>query len=144
MPQSKKLELQRERTRRLEEAQKLFTQVVAEFELRDESTLSPVEALSFRNAYFYRADCAYDLRQFKQAIDLYEVAAKRWEAHPASLVALVQIVNSYCEMNMVQEAKVANLRARANAAGGGLEIDSRPGSGTRIIVHLSNSEARRT
>ncbi len=113
MPQSKKLELQRERTRRLEEAQKLFTQVVAEFELRDESTLSPVEALSFRNAYFYRADCAYDLRQFKQAIDLYEVAAKRWEAHPASLVALVQIVNSYCEMNMVQEAKVANLRARA-------------------------------
>lgn len=113
MPQSKKLELQRERARRLEEAQKLFTQVVAEYELRDESTLSPVEALSFRNAYFYRADCAYDLRQFKQAIDLYEVAAKRWEAHPASLVALVQIVNSYCEMNMVQEAKVANLRARS-------------------------------
>jgi tetratricopeptide (TPR) repeat protein len=113
MPQSRKLELQRERTRRLEAAQALFTQVVNEYELRDETTLGPVELLSFRNAYFYRADCAYDLRQFKQSIDLYEVAAKRWEAHPASLVALVQIVNAYCEMGMVQEAKVANLRARA-------------------------------
>lgn len=39
---------------------------------------------------------------------------------------------------------LGNLRDRANAAGGRLEIDSRPGSGTRIIVHLSNSEARRT
>ncbi len=38
---------------------------------------------------------------------------KRWEDHPASLVALVQIVNAYCEMGMIDKAKVATKRARS-------------------------------
>ncbi len=112
LPEAQRSSLQTERARRLEQAQVLFTQVVSELEARDPASRTPVEKLYLRNAYFYRADCAYDLGRFEQAIALYDLAAKRWESHPASLVALVQIVNAYCELGKTQEAKVANDRAR--------------------------------
>jgi tetratricopeptide (TPR) repeat protein len=103
---------QQERTLRLEEAQKLYTQVITELEARPEPSLSDLERLYHRNAFFYRADCAYNLGRFEQAIELYDVAARKWERDPASLVALVQIVNAYGELGMVQEAKAANRRAQ--------------------------------
>ena len=112
LPESQKISLRAERARRLEKAQLLFSQVISEMEAIDPGTRSPVEKLYLRNAFFYRADCAYDLARYDQAIALYDLAAKRWEAHPASLVALVQIVNAYCELGKTQEAKVANDRAR--------------------------------
>ena len=46
--------------------------------------------------------------RYEEAIDLYDTAARRWEDHPASLVALVQIVNARCELGQYEEAKVAN------------------------------------
>jgi len=112
MARSKQLAMQVERARRLEEAQNIFSRVISEFEAVEPRALSAVERLSLRNAYFYRADCAYDLGRYEQAIALYDLAAKRWESHPSSLVALVQIVNAYCELGKIQEAKVANDRAR--------------------------------
>jgi len=104
--------LQQERTHRLEEAQKLYSQVITELEGWPSYVLSDLEKLYHRNAYFYRADCAYDLGRYQQAIELYDVAARKWERDPASLVALVQIVNAYGELGMVQEAKAANRRAQ--------------------------------
>ncbi len=112
MPQTTELSLRAERARRLEQAQGLFSEVISELEAMAASARTPVEKLYLRNAYFYRADCAYDLGKFEDAISLYDQAAKRWETHPASLVALVQIVNAYCELGKTQEAKVANDRAR--------------------------------
>ncbi len=112
LPQKKEMELRAERARRLEQAQALFSQVISEIDAVDEAKQSPLESLCLRNAFFYRADCAYDLGRYEQSISLYDLAAKRWEAHPASLVALVQIVNAYCELGKTQEARVANDRAR--------------------------------
>jgi len=112
LPQSRKVSLNQERSRRLERAQVLFSQVISAFEARPEEILTPLERTFYRNAYFYRADCAYDLGRFEQARSLYDLAAKRWEDHPASLVALVQIVNTYCEEGAIKEARVANDRAR--------------------------------
>ena len=112
MPQSKRVALQSERTRRLEQARMLFSQVIAELETKPFDALSSIEKLYLRNAYFYRADAMYDLGRFDEAINLYDLAARRWEHHPASLIALVQIVNAYAELGQAQEAKVANDRAR--------------------------------
>ena len=112
LPQTDAVEFRAERARRLELAQNIFGEVISEIESIDVSKRSALEKLFLRNAFFYRADCAYDLGKYDQAISLYDLAAKRWEAHPASLVALVQIVNAYSEMGRVQEAKVANDRAR--------------------------------
>jgi tetratricopeptide (TPR) repeat protein len=109
--ENERLALQAERTRRLEQAQHYYNQVVNELEALPAESLSPAESLYYRNAYFYRADCAFDRRQFEAAIELYDAAARRWESDPASLVALVQIVNAYCELGQYQEARGANDRA---------------------------------
>jgi tetratricopeptide (TPR) repeat protein len=112
MPQTRRQQLQNHRQERLERAGVLFTEVISELESRDPRDLDPLASLFYRNAFFYRGDCAYALRRFEQAISLYDLAAKRWEDHPASLVALVQIVNAYCELDRPQQARVANDRAR--------------------------------
>lgn len=112
MPQSKRLARQAERARRLDAAQVLFSQVISELEADGGDNLTPTQQLYLRNSYFYRADCAYDLGNWEHAINLYDLAAKRYDSHPASLVALVQIVNAYCEMQNYQAAAAANRRAR--------------------------------
>jgi len=110
LSQSVRLNLQAERASRLENAQVLFGEVIDAYEKREKKTTG-VEALYERNAYFYRADCAYDLGRYEQAIEQYNLAAKRYEEHPASLVALVQIVNAYSELGQTDQARAANLRA---------------------------------
>ncbi|MEX2213088.1 MAG: tetratricopeptide repeat protein [Phycisphaeraceae bacterium] len=112
LPQSKVREFQAERARRLDQALILHSQVVTQLGEMDQRDLTPIQLLYFRNAYFYRADCAFDLRRFEQAIELYDAAARRWHDHPASLVALVQMVNSYAELGQYQNARAVNLRAR--------------------------------
>lgn len=112
MPQAKRMELQKQRVQNLERAGVLYSQAINQFEARNPKTLSSLETTFFRNAYFYRGDCAYDLARWDDAITLYDLAAKKWENHPASLVALVQIVNAYCEQGAMQEARAANDRAR--------------------------------
>ena len=110
--QSERLALQSERTRRLEQAQMYYSQVVNELESKPTLFVTPLEELYHRNAYFYQADCAFDRGQYETAIQLYDDAARRWDKHPAALVAMVQIVNAHCELGQYQEAKVANSTAR--------------------------------
>ena len=109
---SRRAALQGEQARRWDQAQELFGQVIEELEARPPDEQSPIEKLALRNAYYYRGDCAYSLGRFEESITLFDTAARRWEGHPSSLVALVQIVNAYCELGRLQEAKVANDRAR--------------------------------
>ncbi|MEX0776186.1 MAG: tetratricopeptide repeat protein [Phycisphaeraceae bacterium] len=118
MPDASRQELEQERNRRLDQAQVLYSQVISELESRRPESLTRIEKLYWRNSYFYRADCAYDLGRhgapgrFEQAIALYDMAARRFDDQPASLIALVQMVNAYCELNRIQEARAVNQRAR--------------------------------
>jgi tetratricopeptide (TPR) repeat protein len=112
MPQSKRAARQAERARRLEQGQVLYSQVISDLESRSELSMTDAQRLYLRNSYFYRADCAYDLGRFETAIELYDLAAKRYDRDPSSLVALVQIVNAYCELGDVQAAAAMNNRAR--------------------------------
>lgn len=106
--------LQDVRNDRLKLAQVLYNQAISGLEAKKamESFLDPVEALYLRNAYFYQADCAYDLRIFEQSIQLYNTAANNYSDDPASLVARIQIVNAYCELGQFKQAKIANDNAR--------------------------------
>ncbi|MEM7626394.1 MAG: tetratricopeptide repeat protein [Planctomycetota bacterium] len=100
-----------ERRQRLRNAEMYYDQVITELEARFEAARSDLENLYLRNAYFYKADCTYDRGDYLVAIDRYREAAQRWSAHPASLVAQVQIVNAYCELQEFQQAYVANQNA---------------------------------
>ena len=61
---------------------------------------------------FYRADCAFELGLYDQAIRLYDAAALRYQDEPAALAAYVQIVNSYCALGKMDQARLANERAK--------------------------------
>lgn len=109
---TQKRALSEARERRLAESLRLFGEVVTAYKARPEASLSSVDQLYFRNAYFYRADSAYDLGRYDEALALYDEAVKRWQGQPASLVALVQIVNIHSELGQTQAARAANRRAR--------------------------------
>lgn len=114
LPPAERSAFAAERALRLAEAQKAFDRVIALYEPKRDS-LNDLEALYLRNSYFYRADCAYDLGRYDGAggaIELYDLAARRYENDPAVLVAQIQIVNSYCEMGKYDLARTANERAR--------------------------------
>ncbi len=108
MPPNQKATHEQERRRRLEAAMSRYDAVIEKLEPITDAELTSTEILFRRNAYFFRADCAYALRNFDAAIRLYDQAARRWERDPASMTALIQIVNAYCEQGQIQQAKVAN------------------------------------
>jgi len=112
---SQRAAVQRERADRLAAAQDAFGKVIDHYESRDPDSLTEIESLYLRNSYFYRADCAYDLRRFEGpdgAIALYGAAADKYEEDPSVLVAHVQIVNSWCELGRFDKARAANERAK--------------------------------
>jgi TolA-binding protein len=112
LDQDQMTSLKQERRRRLERAQAAYTESIHRLEARPEAARTSIEQVMLRNSYFYRGDCAYALERYREAIGLYDQAAKRWHDQPASLVALMQIVNAYCAMDQLEDAAVAVRRAR--------------------------------
>lgn len=88
----------------------LFERVRNELSAEADS-LIPLEKTYLRNARFYLGDCAYDLGRYTEAISYYSAARDRNPSDPASLVALIQIVNAYRELGEYQSARTANERA---------------------------------
>lgn len=112
MPETERQALERTRRERLARAAELFTEVRDTLSQRDPDHLADADRLRLRNGCFYVADCAYDLRDFDGAIRLYDTARERYPRDPASLVAMIQIVNAYVEQGDLKRAATANERAR--------------------------------
>ena len=79
---------------------------------RDSAPAQEVDRLHLKLAHFYRADCVYDLGRYEEAIKLYDTASLKYQDDSSSLAAYVQIVNSYCALGKLDEAKTANERAK--------------------------------
>lgn len=95
---------------RLTKARDMYEKVI---ELsRDRAPSRELDKLHTKLSHFYRADCLYDLGKYEDAIKLYDAAALKYQDDPASLAAYVQIVNSYCALGKVEEARTANQRAK--------------------------------
>lgn len=103
----------------LEAARAEFERVVASLDPRttgngagrDESKLDPLERDALRLAHLYRADCLFDLGRYQEAIDLYEIAERRYSDSAVSMVALIQIVNAWHELGDADRAATAHRRA---------------------------------
>lgn len=78
---------------------------------RDEAKLNGLERDALRLAHLYRADCLFDLGRYQEAIDLYEVAERRYSDSAVSMVALIQIVNAWHELGDLDRAATAHRRA---------------------------------
>ncbi|MDP9173005.1 MAG: tetratricopeptide repeat protein [Planctomycetota bacterium] len=95
---------------RLLKARGLYDQVVDLYHAGNPS--ADLDKLYQKLAYFYRADCMYDLGSYEDAIKLYDTAAFSYQNDPSSVSAYVQIVNSYFALGKTEEAKAANNRAK--------------------------------
>lgn len=95
---------------RLAKARKLYDQIADIF--HDAMPVAEMDKLYLKLAYFYRADCLYDLQSYEEAIAAYDAAAMRYQDDSSALSAYVQIVNAYCEEGKFLEAKRANERAK--------------------------------
>lgn len=95
---------------RLTKAKALFDQAIDLY--RTTPPTKDIDRLYLKLSHFYRADCLYDLGRYEEAIRLYDAAAFRYQDDPSALAAYVQIVNSYCALGKMAEAKTANERAK--------------------------------
>jgi tetratricopeptide (TPR) repeat protein len=95
---------------RLVKARGLYDQVIDLY--RSAAPSSDLDKLYMKLAFFYRADCLYDLGSYEDAIKLYDAAAFSYQNDPSSVSAYVQIVNSYFALGKPEEAKAANNRAK--------------------------------
>jgi tetratricopeptide (TPR) repeat protein len=95
---------------RLTKARELYDRVVELYRIQPPG--SDTDRLYQKLAYFYRGDCMYDLGDFAEAVRLYDSAAFRYQEDPSALAAYVQIVNAYCAMGRLEEARTANERAK--------------------------------
>jgi tetratricopeptide (TPR) repeat protein len=98
------------RKEKLARAKQLYDRVVDMF--KEGTPTGEMDKLYLKLAYFYRADCLYDLQQYDEAIGAYDAAAMRYQDDSSALSAYVQIVNAYCEQGRFIDAKRANERAK--------------------------------
>jgi TolA-binding protein len=113
MPDQRKQALRQARVERLNSASRWFNQVLRSLEAKDTRGVTRLEQMELRNSYFYLGDCAFDLGEYETAIHHYDAARERYPKDPASLVAMIQIVNAYLEMGDAKRAETANNRAKA-------------------------------
>jgi tetratricopeptide (TPR) repeat protein len=111
MPDAKRQALTEARRERLGRAAELYELTRRALDARDPRRLSKLEQLQLRNSYFYIADCEFELKEYDSAIRHYDAARERYSSDPASLVAMVQIVNAYVEQKDMKRAATAQERA---------------------------------
>lgn len=112
MPGKERAQREAKIRRHLEEAIEFYEKAIGALSALDVRETGIFEATALRNAYFYIGDCAYDLGRYDEAIRAYDIARDRYAEDPASLVAMIQIVNAYIELGELGRAKTANERAR--------------------------------
>ena len=105
-------ELVVKQTEHLQIAAGLFAEVRDGLEEVDPRRRTALEAMYLRNSYFYVGDCAFDLGEYEGAIRSYSIAKDRYAEDAASLIAMVQIFNSYFELGDLERARTASERAR--------------------------------
>lgn len=105
-------QMRTEAAARFQQAQRLYRQLVTEFESRDTATLTRLQKVYLRHAYLYEADCFFETQEYTRALKLYEEAAGMYKDTPSALAAYIQIVNSHVFLGQPAEARAALARAQ--------------------------------
>lgn len=112
MPDAQRTELEQTREAHLRGALAIFDEVRQTLDGEDPKYLGESRRVALRNSYFFLGDCAFDLGDYEAAVRHYETARERYSQDPASLVAMVQIVNAYVALGEPDRARAANERAK--------------------------------
>ncbi|MCA9287375.1 MAG: tetratricopeptide repeat protein [Phycisphaerales bacterium] len=109
---ARRREVEALRRERLEGAVEIFREVRDEIEAKAARERSILDEEYLRNSYYFLASCQFDMGDYRGAIEAYDAARERYPTDPASLVAMVQIVNAYVALGEFDRARTANERAR--------------------------------
>jgi tetratricopeptide (TPR) repeat protein len=112
MPDAQAVALADTREAHLRKALSLFEVVRETLEAEDSRYMAESRQIALRNSYFFLGDCAFDLGDYNAAVQHFETARERYSDDPASLVAMVQIVNAYVATGEPDRARAANERAK--------------------------------
>ncbi len=112
MPDEERQNLEKARVERLQKAAAGFEQVRRALDAKPADKRSVVEETYLRNSCFYVGDCIFALKDYDGAIRAYTAARDRYPTDPASLVAMIQIVNANLARGDVKAALTANERAK--------------------------------
>lgn len=113
---SQRQAIDEQRRRDLDAARTEFETVIELLERKPQETLDPLERDALRLSHLYRADCLFDLGRYRESIDFYEIAERRYADHAISMVALIQIVNAWHELGDADRAATAERRAEIRLA----------------------------
>lgn len=101
-----------ESLRRLKRSLEVYSEVVSALASSDVDTLSDLEQTYLRASYLYRGDCLLDIGDYEAAIEAYREAAWRYENHPTTVAASMQIVHCFQRLGKPDEARAALARLR--------------------------------
>lgn len=93
-------------------ARQAYRDLIDEYELRPASELDNLEKVYLRHAYLYEADCYFEARLYRDALNRYDQAAGLLRGSPSALAAYVQIINCHVFLGEPAEAKAALARAQ--------------------------------
>ncbi|MBX3357210.1 MAG: tetratricopeptide repeat protein [Phycisphaeraceae bacterium] len=111
MPAAERAQLESVRRERLRKSMALMEQYRREIDAKS-ARVGPLDQAQKRNAMFYLGDCAFELGDYPGAIAAYDAARQMYPNEPASLVAMVQIVNCYVAQGEYDKARTANEAAK--------------------------------
>jgi TolA-binding protein len=109
---TRRREVEALRAERLSGAMEMFRAVRDELEALPARRRTVLDEEYLRNSYYFLGACAFEMGDYRAAIGAYDAARERYPSDPASLVAMVQIVNAYVELGEFDRARTANERAR--------------------------------
>lgn len=112
LPPTTRMERSAQVVQHREEAIVRYTAAIGHLNAKRETDRTRLEDLSLRNAHFYIGDLHGDLERYEEAIRAYDLARDRYDSEPATLVALIQIVNVHMAQGDLRRARTANERAR--------------------------------
>lgn len=116
LPQSQRAQLEQDSQEHLRDARVLYEDVMRTLLARPVKSLDNLERIYLRNAHFYVADCAMEMKDYDAAIAAYDAARLKYADDPASMVAMAQIVSAYVAQERWAQARTANERARQQLA----------------------------
>jgi len=100
---------------RFAQARNTYRELIDEYELRRSSDLNDLERVYLRHAYLYEADCYFEARMYREALERYDRAAALLRGTPSALAAYVQIINCHVFLGETDEARAALARAEVLA-----------------------------
>ena len=104
-------QMRAESSARFQAAQRLYRELIEDYELRGFEFLDRLEKVYLRHAHLYEADCHFETQNYEQALELYEEAVGLYKHTPSALAAYVQIINTRVFLGKPEEARAALARA---------------------------------